>query len=150
MRRFSSYVLMMLLLIITAMPVQASEVKNTIHHSETLLGTGLTVIDEVIVYSHTRSSTQSYERSKTFVKDGVTIAVIAIRGSFRYDGTSVSVIFQSVTRSDTYDGWSYSQKSFSSDNGTITLNGKLTKTLVPSISFTMTLSCDKDGNISYT
>ena len=55
-----------------------------------------------------------------------------------------------VNQADTYEGWSYKQNSFTSSGGTITLDAKLTKLLVMNIPFTITLSCDKDGNISYT
>ncbi len=55
-----------------------------------------------------------------------------------------------MTNTDTYNGWSYIQDSLTSSGGTVTLNGKLTKWLILSNSFTMTLTCDANGNISYT
>lgn len=60
------------------------------------------------------------------------------------------MVSKSVTQSDTYDGWSYVQNSLTSSGGTVTLNAKLTKWIILNTSFTMTLSCDEDGNISYT
>lgn len=150
MKRFQSILICFLMLFSLAVPANAAETKTTLFHSETLMENGILVIDELVAYPQTRSSTQSYERSKTFKSGDTTIAIIAISGTFRYDGNTVSVVSKTVSRTDTYDGWNYSQNSFTSSGGTITLKGKLTKTLVPSISFTMTLSCDKDGNISYT
>ena len=60
------------------------------------------------------------------------------------------IMAKRVNQADTYEGWSYKQNSFTSSGGTITLDAKLTKLLVMNIPFTITLSCDKDGNISYT
>ena len=81
--------------------------------------------------------------------NGVVIGVIAMKGTFRYDGSTVSVASKSVTQTDTYEGWSYKQNSFTSSGGTVTLDAKLTKLIFLNIPFTMMLSCDKDGNISY-
>lgn len=111
---------------------------------------GITIIDEVTEISQSRSTTKDYTRSRTISKDGTVIAVISIYGCFSYNGTSVSVVSKSVTQTDTYEGWSYKQNSFTSSGGTITLDAKLSKLLVMNIPFTMTLSCDKNGNVSYT
>lgn len=65
-------------------------------------------------------------------------------------GTSVSVVSKTVTNTDTYNGYGYVQNSFTSSGGSVTLNARLTKWIVLNTPFTMTLSCDKNGNISYT
>lgn len=124
--------------------------ENIVFYSQSDLGNGLVVIDEVIECTNARSANKTYERKKTLTYNGTTVGIIAIRGTFSYDGSTVSVVSKSVTQTDTYDGWSYKQNSFSSSGGTITLDAKLTKLLVMNIPFTMTLTCDKDGNISYT
>ena len=111
---------------------------------------GITVYTEIIEESLARSSTKGYTNKKTIAKGDVTVAVISIHGEFKYDGATVSVVSKSVTQTDTYEGWSYKQNAFTSSGGTITLDAKLTKLLVLSIPFTMTLSCDKNGNLSYT
>lgn len=143
-------ILCFIMFISLAVSAQAAETKTVISRSETTTADGFSVVDELIAFPQTRSSTKSYGRSKTFKNGATTIAVIAIQGTFRYDGNTVSVVSKSVTQTDTYDGWSYSQTSFTSSGGTISLSGKLAKPLYSSIPFTMTLSCDKDGNISYT
>lgn len=150
MKRILSILICFILVIPVVVPANAAENKVVLFHSETMLENGVLVIDELAVHPQMRSSTQSYERSKTFTRGNTTIAVIAILGTFRYDGSTVSVVSKEVTQTDTYDGWNYSQSSFTSSGGTITLSAKLTKLLNASIPFTMTLSCDKDGNISYT
>lgn len=124
---------------------------NVIYYQETDLGNGLTVIDEVTELPQARTTYgKTANRTATF-KDGDTvIAVIVFQATFHYDGTTVSVASKSVIQTDTYDGWSYKQTSFTSSGGTVTLNARLTKLLIFNNAFTMTLSCDKNGNISYT
>lgn len=150
MKRLLSFFIGLVMLISVAVPVNAVEADCVLSRTNTVLDDGISAVDELIVYPQTRSSTQSYGRSKTFMNGDTKIAIIAFTGTFRYDGSTVSVVSKEVTQTDTYDGWSYSQSSFTSSGGTITLSAKLTKPLNSSIPFTMTLSCDKDGNISYT
>lgn len=150
MKKIVSLCLCAMLLFSLAIPVSATEADTVIWHQETKLDNDITVIDEVIEHSQMRSVSKGYTRQKTITSGDTVIAVIAIHGVFSYDGTTVSVVSKSVTQTDTYDGWSYKQNSFTSSGGTITLDAKLTKLLVLNVSFTMTLSCDKNGNISYT
>lgn len=67
--------------------------------------------------------------------------------SVLHDGSSVSVVSKELTKCETYDGWSFSSSSLTSSGGTITFSGKLKKGLA-SLDVKLTLSCDKDGNIS--
>ena len=81
--------------------------------------------------------------------DGDTvIGIVTIQATFRYDGSTVSVVSKSVTQVETYEGWNYVQSSFTSSGGSVVLSAKLTKWIVLNTSFTMTLSCDKNGKIS--
>lgn len=139
-----------LLLFTSITPVFAAEQESIILHVETALEDGIVIIDEVIENPQTRSTSKGYTRRKTITQNGETIAIISIFGIFHYDGTTVSVASKEVIQSDTYDGWSYKQNSLTSSGGTITLDAKLTKALTLNIPISMTLSCDKDGNISYT
>lgn len=150
MKKLLSFTLTLILLVSLVTPAFAVEQSPVVFSQDTVLENGITVIDEVIDISNARSTDKSYVRSRTF-KDGDTVvAIIAITATFRYDGSSVSVVRKAVTQADTYDGWEYVQNSFTSSGGTVTLNARLTKWLILNTSFTMTLSCDKDGNISYT
>jgi len=108
---------------------------------------GITVIDELVVESNSRATDKAGTRTRTYKDGDTTIAVVAIRVVFRYDGTTSRVISQSVTRSDTYDGWSYSQTSFTASGATATLQFKLKK-LIYSYPYSISLTCDKDGNLS--
>lgn len=112
------------------------------------ISSNINITDTITLISQTRSTiTASMQREITV--SGVIAAIITIQGTFSYNGSSVSVISKSVTQTDTYNGWSYSQISFTSSGGTISLTGKVTKLLILSNTFTMSLSCDKNGNISY-
>ena len=78
----------------------------------------------------------------------MTIGIIAFQATFSYNGDSAYVTSKAVIQTDTYDGWSYKQTSFITTGNTVTLEGKLTKLLILNDPFTMSLTCDKDGNIS--
>ena len=150
MKRLFAFVLCLVLLMTLALPAFAAEQGTGRYSDAYAIENGLTVEDEVIVYSQRRATDKTAVRRIT-IKDGETVVgIIAIQATFRYDGTTASVVSKSVIQSDTYDGWEYVQKSFTSSGGTVTLNAKLTKWIILNTSFTMTLSCDKDGNISYT
>lgn len=133
-----------------AFPVYATEHSQLIYVGEATLENDLTIITEITESSIYRFTDKACTDTKT-IKDGDTIvAIIAITATFRYDGSNDSVVVKGVTRSDTYDGWKYVQNSFTSSSGTVTLDAKITKWLIFYTPFTMTLSCDKNGNISYT
>ena len=112
------------------------------------LGDGWTVTEELIINDQARTASRAATKKQSFSKNGEAIADIAITGVFRYDGSTVSVSSKVVSQKDTYNGWSFTQNSFTSSGGTITLTGKLTKPLRVSGSVNMKLTCDKNGNIS--
>ncbi len=148
MKRYLSIALCALLLVSLSSTAFAADKENVISYSETVLENGIIVIDEIVDCTQARATNKTYKRTSTF-KDGDTvIAIVAIQATFQYDGTTVSVVSKSVVQSDTYNGWNYKQTSFTSSGGTVTLNAKLTKLLVFNNPFTITLSCDKDGNIT--
>lgn len=150
MRRIICLFLCMICLTAFTMEVFALNDCDCCWYEETQLENGIIIIDEIYIYHTARSLDKTVVRKKS-VKDGDTlIAVIAISGVFRYDGSTVAVLSKSVTQCDTYESWEYSQKSFKSENGTIKLSAKLTKYVIMNMTFTMTLTCDKDGNISST
>ena len=138
-------------------PVFAEASDTTVPSDELLsrrvetMQNGWTVITETRLLSQSIAATRSTKTVSTTktVKSGNTVlGIFTIKATFQYDGSTVSVTSKSVTRADTYDGWSYTQTSFTSSGGTVTLNGKLTKLLTFPKSFSMSLSCDKNGNVS--
>lgn len=148
MKKILSLVICFVLLASVLSPVYATEQSEIIYSEEVILEDGTIVKDEIIVTSHARSTDKTATRRRT-LKDGDTvIGIIAFQATFRYDGSTVSVVSKSVTQTDTYEGYSYNQTSFTSSGGTVTLEGKLTKLLIFSTSFSMSLTCDKNGNLS--
>ena len=149
MRRLLTLFICTMLITTLATPALASEDVQVISSEEIVLENGITVTDEIIQVSQNRSTDKTYTRRRTFDKDGTVIAIIAFTVTYRYDGTTVSVVAKAVTQTDTYDGWSYTQQSFTSSGGTVTLSGKLSKLLIFNNTFSMSMTCDKNGNISY-
>ena len=113
------------------------------------LENGIRVVDTITVYSNSRIDAVSAERDKNLYDGDTLIAHIRFEAVFRYDGAFVFVMHKAITHTDTYNGWSYVQNSFTESDGTVTLDAKLTKLLIFNIPFTMTLSCDENGNISH-
>lgn len=148
MKKLLSFVLCLAMIGSFVLVANAAESGDVVSFTEYRTENGLTVRDEVIVYPQSRSSTVAGAARRNIYDGDTLIAVIAFEATFRYDGSTVSVVSKSVIQTDTYDGWSYSQTSFTSSGGTVSLTGKLSKWLILNTTFTMTLTCDKDGNIS--
>ena len=149
MKRTFSIVLLLIIIFSVATPASAVENRECVFYQETDICDGVVLIDEIIVYEQARTTTKAATRTRTIKNDSVVIAVIAMKATFRYDGSTVSVASKSITQTDTYEGWGYKQNSFTSSGGTVTLDAKLTKLIFLNIPFTMALSCDEDGNIFY-
>lgn len=147
-KRLISLCCAMMLVFSLTIPVFAEEQQILISQEITELSDGIVLIDELYETMIARTATKEYTRRKTIKSNGTTIGIIAIKGKFSYDGTKVSVVSKSVTQTDTYNGWNYKQNSFTSSGGTIILDAKLTKRLIPSVAFTITMTCDKNGNVT--
>lgn len=142
-------ILCMLLLTQGILFASAEESPTLLYHQETVLENGLTIVDEVYEFSSRRSTDKVGTRRTTIQSGDTVLGVIAFQAVFRYDGSTVSVVSKTVTQTDTYEGYSYKQSSFTSSGGTVTLEGKLTKLLIFNHKFTMSLTCDVNGNLSY-
>lgn len=143
----SSVLLLSSLSLASAAPLPEESV-SVEHYEEVYEEDGVTVTEELTVYSNARSNQKTAYKTGTYEKSGTTIAEITLKAVFSYNGSSVSVLSKSVSQCNTYNGWSFSQTSLTSSGGTVTLTGKLTKLLNSSVSVNLTLSCDKDGNIT--
>ena len=150
MKKCSTLLLCMLLICSLLVPAAAQDTVSaqTVSTQTIDLGDGWTVTEELIINDQARTASRAATKKQSFSKNGEAIADIAITGLFRYDGSTVSVSSKVVSQKDTYNGWSFTQNSFTSSGGTITLTGKLTKPLRVSGSVNMKLTCDKNGNIS--
>jgi len=141
--------LLLLLSLAPCASAASGEDGTVIYLQETVTEDGFTVIDTIVLHSQqARSNTRTATRNKAVYYNEALVAEIAFTATFRYDGSSVSVISKAVTQTDTYNGWNYKQQSFTSSGGTVTLEAKLTKLLVLNIPFTMGLRCDVNGNIT--
>lgn len=152
MKKIVSLLLALLLLFSLFTPVLALDTApaaaQTVSTQTAVLDNGWTVIEELTVSGQARTASRAATKTQTISDNGKTIAIIAVTGVFRYDGTTVSVTSKVISRKDTYEGWSFSQSSFTSSGGTITLTGKLTKPLNVAGSVNIKITCDKNGNIS--
>ena len=148
MKKLFSLVICVILLVSMSIPTYATEQTEVVYSEETILENGMVMKDEIIVTTNARSTDKTATRRTTISDNDTTLAVIAFKATFRYDGSTVSVVSKSVTQTDTYEGWSYKQNSFTSSGGTVILDAKLTKLLILQKSFTMSLTCDKNGNLS--
>ena len=151
MRQIRVFLLCIILVLGFVHPCAAVEAssENVIFYEEKTNEDGITTI--TVITSHgdqARSTNKTYTKKSTSIKNGTIIADIWITGTFQYDGTTVSVVSKSISKCETYDGWSFKQSSFTSSGGTITLEGKLTKLIVLNADISISLSCDKNGNIS--
>jgi len=150
MKKFTAIIVLLAILFTTATGAHATEptAATTICYTEDL-GNGF-AMETVLVISDSivRSNTRTAEKQRTFTYKDNVIAIIAITGTFSYNGTSCSVISKSISRLDTYSGWSLTQTYFSSEGGAIALVGELNKFLYPDVPVSFSLVCDNFGNVS--
>lgn len=148
MKQLITFCCVLAVLISLAVPAFANEQETLITQDVMEYGDGIVIIDELYEVAISRTSTKEYTRKNIIMSGGTTIGIVAIKGKFSYDGSKVSVVSKSVAQTDTYNGWNYKQNSFTSSGGTITLDAKLTKLVVANVPFTISLTCDKNGNVS--
>ncbi len=148
MKRVLSAFLLVVLLATMFTPVFATQQSRVMDCREITLENGLRVVDELIEESSGRSTDRAYTRRRSIYEEDTLIAIVAFYVLFRYDGTTASVAYKSVTQTDTYDGWSYTQTSFTSSGGTVMLEWKLSKLLIFNGSFSMGVTCAPDGSLT--
>lgn len=151
MKRVLSLILCMVSLLVLAVPAFATERTegNVVYRDEFTLEDGFTVVREIVDVSFARSAEKTYIQSWR-ISDGSSgvIADIAITATYHCDGRSVYVVSKTVSRADTYYGWSFTQNYLVAGGGTVTLSATLTKG-GKTMPVTLNMTCDKDGNISY-
>ena len=119
-----------------------------VSRQETVLEDGLVVVDTLVEYSNARMLGKVGKRTRDIYAYDVLIATITMVASFNYDGTTVYVTSAGVTEETTYQGWNFIEDSVTTVGGTATLNARLTKLFHSSISFSMSITCDVNGNLS--
>ncbi|MCD8051438.1 MAG: hypothetical protein LUE89_07160 [Clostridiales bacterium] len=146
MKRVLSFVLCITLLICIVFPNQALAVEATFQGTN--FENGVSYVETLTVDSTSRATGRSWTRSRDYYCSNQLIATIGITATFAYDGSTVSVTSKRVSQKVTYQGWSFSQTSFTSSGGTVRLKGKLKKAGNDDISVNLAITCDKNGNIS--
>lgn len=150
MKRVLSLILCMVFLLVLAVPAFAAERTegNVVYRDEFTLEDGFTVAREIVDVSFARSAEKTFAQNWKIKNGSTVVANIEITATYYCDGRSVYVVSKTVSRADTYYGWSFTQNYLIAGGGTVTLNGKLTKG-TRTIPLNLTMTCDKDGNISY-
>ncbi len=148
MKRVLSLILCMVSLLVLAVPAFAAERTegNVVYRDEFTLEEGLTVVREIVDVSFARSAEKTFIQTWQIKDNGTVVADIAVTATYHCDGRSVYVVSKTVSRADTYYGWSFTQNYLIAGGGTVTLNGKLTKG-TRTIPLNLTMTCDKDGNL---
>jgi hypothetical protein len=151
MKRLFSVILGLVMTLCLFTPAQAVEIVPATASStitEIDLGNGITIMKEIVTTQLARTTTSTVEAKNVYTSEKVVIATIAIAATFQHDGKTVSVLTKKVSQKDTYQGWSFTQTSFTSSGGTVRLKGTLKKSGNSSVSVDLSMTCDKNGNIS--
>lgn len=150
MKRVLSLILCMVSLLVLAVPAFAAEQTegNVVYRDEFTLEDGFTVVREIVDVSFARSAEKTFAQNWKIKNGSTVVANIEITATYHCDGRSVYVVSKTVSRADTYYGWSYTQNYLIAGGGTVTLSATLTKG-GKTMPVTLNMTCDKDGNISY-
>lgn len=149
MKKLITVLLCLMVISICILPCSAVDNREVIFYAEEALENGIVVVDTITENNPiSRSMSRSVTREKIYYFNDEVIAEIAITATFRYDTQSVSVVSKSISKCETYDGWTFKQTSFTTSGGTVSLTGKLTKLLVLNANVSISLTCDENGNIS--
>lgn len=150
MKRVLSLILCMVSLLVLAVPAFAAERTegNVVYRDEFTLEDGFTVVREIVDVSFARSAEKTFAQNWKIKNGSTVVANIEITATYYCDGRSVYVVSKTVSRADTYYGWSFTQNYLIAGGGTVTLSATLTKG-GKTMPVTLKMTCDKDGNISY-
>lgn len=151
MKKICVFLLCLLIVFPMCIPCSAYTADETVvYTSETDLGNGIMCTETITVsdgFSRI-AGTKTGSRTKTYTYYDKLIAEIAITATFTYNGVLAGVTSMSISKCETYDGWKFQQTSFAPSGGTLSLTGKLTKLFFPNVDVNISLTCDKNGNIS--
>ena len=136
-----------------ATPAKALEVSSDVPKDSTLVrtatymsGNGISVNEGVYSIFSSPMVVTGNKKSE-YKSSGTTIATVTVTASFRYTGSSVSVVAKSYSKT-VYNGWKFSKSSFSASGGKVTLKGSLNKSGQGSVPVSISIACDKNGRIS--
>ena len=152
MKRLCYTLLCVIILVGLVVPARAVDCTNMLEQvtveEEISIGNEVVVTGEGTTPFSSSSITIPATKTKKYSKNGKVIASISVTAEFSYNGTSVKVVSKKISKKALYDGWSFVQSSFTSSGGTVSLKGRLEKSGVSPITVSITLTCDKNGEIS--
>lgn len=140
-----------ILLMMTAFPIGASAVCED--RIITYYDDGSYMVEEIWISSIRASGTVSGNKATTYYDNNNTALWKAtLSGTFTYNGSSATCTVSSCTVSIYNSAWYTISKSASKSGnaayGTGTVGEKLLGVTVQRVPFSLTLSCDKNGNLS--
>lgn len=142
-------VVLFLLMLLPVCPSRAEVAAPEIVYFED----GSYIVFTVEEYSTRAANTKSGIRNgKLYDPNGGAVATLTVHGTFRYDGTTVTCTASTYTHQIHNSSWSLSSGSASKSGNTATAKGifarKVLGITVDSKTLTVSLSCDKNGNLS--
>lgn len=142
--------LMCVVFLFSSIPVVADDCETSKHEDE---GYYVTVLSEIATdYCEKDEYYVTRSKSTTYYKNGTAQWTFTLTASFRYNHTTSACISASCSHSIQQAGWSctYSNASISGNQaiGDGTFERKILGITVETKSAHLTITCDKDGNIS--
>lgn len=137
-----------LLMLIPSAPAKAETTTDVVYFED-----GSYVVTVLQEYSTRSSNQKTASKSSTlYDPNGGAVATLTVHGTFRYDGTTVTCTASSYTYQIHNSSWSFSSGSASKSGNTATAKGTFARKVlgitVDSKTLTVSLSCDKNGNLS--
>lgn len=137
-----------LLVLIPSAPVKAETTTDVVYFED-----GSYVVTVLQEYSTRSSNQKTASKSSTlYDPNGRSVATLTVRGTFRYDGTTATCTASTYTHQIHNSSWSLSSGSASKSGNTATAKGTFARKVLgittDSKTLTVSLSCDKNGNLS--
>lgn len=137
-----------LLMLIPSAPAKAETTTDVVYFED-----GSYVVTVLQEYSTRSSNQKTASKSSTlYDPNGGSVATLTVHGTFRYDGITVTCTASSYTYQIHNSSWSFSSGSASKSGNTATAKGTFARKVlgitVDSKTLTVSLSCDKNGNLS--
>lgn len=137
-----------LLVLIPSAPVKAETTTDVVYFED-----GSYVVTVLQEYSTRSSNQKTASKSSTlYDPNGGSVATLTVRGTFRYDGTTATCTASTYTHQIHNSSWSLSSGSASKSGNTATAKGTFARKVLgittDSKTLTVSLSCDKNGNLS--
>lgn len=149
MKRFFSY-LIIGMLIFTMFPVNSAAAENS---KVTYLENGCYIVETLTEFTARSARETTGTKARTYYNsDGTALWKAVLTGTFTYDGTSATCTSASVSVTVYDSGWYTISKSASKSgntaSATVTMGYKTLGVTTDKVTTNLTLSCDKDGNLS--